>query len=423
MRKILKVASREFLDTVQTKTFLVGLLMVPLIFGIIWFISKDIGRPKKAGAAQKVVVTNLAEGLSGEIQSVFDNYKTSGGKRPLEITEARAGGADFQAISAQYKELLRKGKLDLYVVLEKDVVEGQGKMLLYTRGARLDDMEALSTVENLINQAVTNLRCRQRNISPDLLKEIRRRVPTEQVALEVSGGKERRGIPDILAASMVPFFFVFMMFMGVVGHNQHLLTSILEEKNSRIIEVLLSAISPFQLLAGKVLGMGAVGLTVMGLWTGTAIAAAAWRGVPLEVSPRMVVCFISYYVMGFLLISCIFAGIGSVCNTLKEAQSLVMPISVLLMLPVVSWFPIYQNPEWLYARVLSFIPPTAPMAMMIRLSSGRSISTLEILASMAVLAASLPAAVWAGAKIFRTGILMYGKKPRLGELVRWLRQK
>jgi ABC-2 type transport system permease protein len=422
MRRILRIAWREFLDTVQTKIFLLSLLMVPLIIGIGWYVSRNIVREKKGAPARKVAVTNLAEGLSDEIRLAFEKHNASGNRRRVEMTEAASDEGDLAAVAKKQKELVRQGKLDLYVVLEKDIATGRGKMLLYARSARLDDMETLSTVENLVEQAVTNLRCRLRNLSPELLQELRRRVPVERVLVEASSGKERRDKADFVASSLVPFFFMFMMFMGIFSHNQHMMTSIIEEKNSRIIEVLLSAVSPFQLLAGKVLALGGIGLTVMGIWTAAAVVAARWRGLALDVSPQMIAYFIVYYVMGFLLVTCILAAIGSICNTLKEAQSLLMPVSLLFVVPMVSWFSIAQDPQGLYARVLSFIPPLTPMVMILRLSSSRSISVLEVLASMLVLGASVPAAIWAGAKIFRTGILLYGKKPQVREVVRWLRQ-
>ena len=422
MRKVLKIAWRDFLDTVQTKTFLLSFLMVPLIIGIIWFFAKNEEKAKKSAPARKVVITNLAEGLSPEIQPVFKKYGESDKGNKIDMKEVDANEGDFQAVSEQQKDLVRKGKLDLYVVLEKNIVSGRGKMFFYTRKIQVADMAMLDTVENLINQATVNLRCRQKNVPFELLQEIRRHVSTEQVSLDEISGKERREKVDFLSASLVPFFFMFLMFMGVFSQNQYILTSIIEEKNSRIIEVLLSAVNPVQLLAGKILALGGIGLTVMAIWTTSAIVASQWRGLALDISPQMVVFFILYYVFGFILITCIFASIGAICNTLKEAQGLLMPITFLLILPMVSWFTIAQNPEGLYARIMSFIPPVTPMVMVLRLSSTRSIPLAEVLATLVVLGACVPATIWAGAKIFRTGILLYGKRPQLREVLRWLRR-
>ena len=420
MRKVLKIACREFLDTVQTKMFLLSFLMVPLIAGIIWYTSKNQGQARKNATAQKIAITNLVEGLSPDIQSVFQKHN-SGKAGRIELTVTDSG--DFQAISEQEKDLVRKGKLDLYVVLDKDIASERGKMLIYTRQGRSADMAIVPTVQNLINQAVFNLRCRQNNVPPELVQAIRRWVPSEQISLDEASGKERRDKGDMLARHMVPFFFMFMMFMGIISQNQHMMTSVIEEKSSRIIEVLLSAVSPFQLLAGKIVGMGGVGLMVMGIWAATAVAAARWQGLVLDIPPRMIVYFVLYYVLGFLLITSILAAIGSVCNTLKDAQSLIMPIMLLLILPMVSWPNILQDPNGAWSRVLSFVPLTAPMVMILRLASGQSIAVVEILASLAILGASVPAAIWAGGKIFRTGILLYGKRPSLIEMVHWLRSR
>ena len=422
MRKVLKIAWRDFLDTIQTKTFLLSFLMVPLIIGIIWFVASNMTKEKKGAPAKNVAITNLAEGLSPELQPVFEKYGKSDKGNKIDLKEVDANEGDFQAVSDRQKDLVRQGKLDLYVVLNKDVVSGGGKMLFYTRKIQIADMEMLDTVDNLVNQAVVNLRCQQKNVPIELLREIRRHVSTERVSLEKTSGKERREKVDFLSASLVPFFFMFLMFMGVFSQSQYILTSIIEEKNSRIIEVLLSAVNPVQLLAGKILALGGVGLTVMAIWTISAIATAQWRGMTLDISPQMVVFFILYYVFGFILITCIFASVGAICNTLKEAQSLLMPVTFALMLPMFSWFAIAQNPEGLYARILSFIPPVTPMVMVLRLSSTRSIPLAEVLASLVVLAACVPATIWVGAKIFRTGILMYGKRPQLREVLRWLRR-
>jgi ABC-2 type transport system permease protein len=162
---------------------------------------------------------------------------------------------------------------------------------------------------------------------------------------------------------------------------------------------------------------------VMGILAATAVAAARWQGLVLDIPPRMIVYFVLYYVLGFLLITSILAAIGSVCNTLKDAQSLIMPIMLLLILPMVSWPNILQDPNGAWSRVLSFVPLTAPMVMILRLASGQSIAVVEILASLAILGASVPAAIWAGGRIFRTGILLYGKRPSLIEMVHWLRSR
>ena len=245
----------------------------------------------------------------------------------------------------------------------------------------------------------------------------------EQVNLGSGGQEQRRGREGQMAVLMLPFMFMFLMFMGVFGTGQHILTSIIEEKSSRVMEVLLSAVSPLELMAGKILGLAGIGLTVIGLWAAAAYATARWKGMEVSFPPEMLAYFLVYFVLGFLLFSSLLAAVGSVCNTIKEAQSLLMPLTLLLMLPMMTWFNLAQHPDSTLARALSFTPPLTPMVMILRLSASHHLPAIEIAGSIAVLAASVPAAMWAAAKVFRTGVLLYGKRPGLGEIFRWVCQK
>jgi len=210
--------------------------------------------------------------------------------------------------------------------------------------------------------------------------------------------------------------------MGMVGTGQHLISSVIEEKGSRVIEVLLSAVSPFQLMAGKIVGLAGIGITVVALWAGAAYLAARWQGLSVDITAKLLVYFVIYYILGFLLFSSVLAGIGSICNTIKETQSLMMPVMLIFIIPMIAWLKLVQSPDGTMARVLSFVPPVTPMVMILRLAAGADVWSVEIAASILLLAVAVLAVTWAAAKIFRTGILMYGKRPGLLEILRWLRQ-
>jgi ABC-2 type transport system permease protein len=213
------------------------------------------------------------------------------------------------------------------------------------------------------------------------------------------------------------------MFMGVFGSAQFMLNSVIEEKNARVMEVLLAAVSPFELMAGKILGLTTAGLTLVAVWGGGALVAANVRGLTHIMSPALMIYFAVYFLLGFVLISSILAAIGSVCNTTKEAQALMGPIRIILVLPMVVWFYIVQNPNSTLALVMSFIPPITPMIMILRVAARPDLPLIQIVGSLVLLAVSVPVVVWASAKIFRTGILMYGKPPSLRELLRWVRYR
>ena len=175
-------------------------------------------------------------------------------------------------------------------------------------------------------------------------------------------------------------------------------------------------------MAGKILGLVGVGLTVVFLWGVTAIAAARWQGLHVGIAPAILPYFVTYYVLAFLLFGSVMVGIGSLCNTIKETQSLMTPVVLVCLLPLLAWQNIVQDSNGTLARGLSFFPPTTPMVMILRLSGGADIWAVEVLASVVLLAAAVLAAMWIAAKVFRTGILMYGKRPGLLEVTRWVRQ-
>jgi ABC-type Na+ efflux pump permease subunit len=246
---------------------------------------------------------------------------------------------------------------------------------------------------------------------------LRRDVPLRWA--DVGTGKEKQANPFL--AFMTPFAFMFLLFMGTFGISQGLLTSLIEEKGSRVIEVLLSAVSPTQLLAGKILGTVAVGFVLMLVWGGVGYMAAQKYHVAELVSTfRLVIAFL-YFVPGFLLFASLLAAIGSACNELKDAQSMVFPLSMVTIVPMIFWFYLSEHPQSVISLALSFVPPITPMVMILRVCADPLTPLWQILATLALLWASVVVAIWAAGKIFRVGVLMYGKPPSVRELVHWLR--
>lgn len=424
MSRILKVAQREYIETVKTKTFIISVLMAPLIVAGIVFFAGRISRGKAGPRPpMKVAVSGLSGELLDEVKACFDEYNKSNPSRQIQLEMIDLDHPDPDELSKKQKDRLRRGRLDMYIVLGKDIVEGTGKIRLYTHSTKASDLDLVWKIESLFNRAVVNRRCDLHEISRDELAKLRRHVSIEHIQVGTADGAERvKRDKERIIDMMVPFFFMYLMFFGIFGNGQQMLTSIIEEKSSRVIEVLLSAVSPFQLMAGKILGLTGIGLTVVGLWTVAAYAAAQWKGVNIDVTPVLLSYFVLYYILGFVFFSSILAGIGSICNTLKDAQSLMMPITLIFVLPLISWFKLVHNPQGIFARVLSFLPPLTPMVMVLRLSASSDVRIVEVLASMLLLVVSVLGAIWLAAKIFRTGILMYGKRPRLREVFRWLTQ-
>ncbi len=423
MWKIYRVAQREFVDTVKTRTFLLGLLFIPVLIVGIGLLGKKMseseGGPRPA---VRVGVTSPAGDLLSRITKAFAEHNTASPKTPLELQLVPSEESETSP-EQRGKEQLRQGELDAYIVLEGDLESGQGTLQFYTYKPKASQIDAIWSVERLLRDAVIDRRYQVRGIDPAMLAEIQN-VPIRRVELgEEQGREQEQSEGQRVARMMVPFAFMYLIFIGIVGMGQHMISSIIEEKNSRIIEMLLSAISPFQLMAGKIVGLAGVGLTVMMLWGLAAYGAATWQGIEIDVGPDLLVYGLFYYILGFVLFSAILAGVGSICNTVKETQSLMMPITLIFVIPLVAWPQLARDPNGDLARVLSYVPPTTPMLMVLRLASGPDIWWGEIVLSFLVLTAGVLVSIWLAAKVFRTGILLYGKRPGPREVFRWLREK
>ncbi|MBA7472585.1 putative protein YhaP [subsurface metagenome] len=425
MQKILRIAQREYMETVKTKTFILSILMVPFIIGGIIFFTSRMSRGITGPQPPiKVAVTDLSNELDDEIKTSFDKYNQENPNRQIRIQNLEAQ-QDSDEAENQGRNKLRQGQVDAYVVLDSDILEGAGKIRLYTYKPKASNIDIFWTIENLFRRSVVNQRYKMQNLSKELLAKLQQvpLVPLERVEIGPADGQDRvQGETDRFIKMMVPFFFMYLIFMGIVGTGQHMISSVIEEKNSRVIEVLLSAVSPFQLMAGKILGLGGIGLTVVGLWAFAAYITARWQGLNIDVTTEFVLYFVIYYILGFLLITSLLTAVGSICNTIKETQGLMMPIMMVFIIPLLAWFKVVRDPNGLMSRVFSFLPPLTPMVMILRLSSGSDIWKVEIFASIVLLAVTVLAAMWAAAKIFRTGILMYGKRLGLREVCRCLRQ-
>jgi len=422
MRRILKVAQREYIETVKTKTFVLMVLMTPLIIGLVIFFTRKLSQDKGGPRPPvKVAVTDRSNELEKDIKASFDGYNKANPKRQI-LLEHLGSNQDPNTLESRQKIKLRKGQLDAYVILEKNILTGDGKIRFYTCNTKPTKLDALWTIEGLFKNVVTNRRYQLKQLDSKLLAELRH-VPIQRLEIGADEQTERvQKKSERITKMMVPFFFMYLMFIGIISTGQHMLSSVIEEKNSRVMEVLLSAVSPFQLMAGKITGLAGIAFTVTGLWGAAAHFAARWQGLNINITGQLLLYFVIYYTLGFLLFSSITVGIGSLCNTIKETQSLMMPLTLIFIIPLISWFNLIQHPNGPLARVLSFIPPLTSMVMILRLSAGSGIWFIEILASIVLLALAVLAVMWLAARLFRTGILMYGKRPSFREIIRWLKQ-
>jgi len=420
VRRIGYIIVREYLENVRTKAFLIGIVLTPLWFGLV-FLVPLLAQGQEA-ETQRVVIVDETGRLAAPVHEALAGRKTSSG-RALFAPEIRkpdglwdAGDGGRRAIDRLRSEAA-EARLMLVVltdaVLSKRAAEpGEHEGGIF-HAASAGVFQTAQVVRGVVNEAVNRIVMDEKGIRPEDARLLQKSA-IDAVSLSRTG--EEAGEAEMAA----PLVFMMFLFMGIVGISQMLVNSTIEEKGSRVYEVLLSSVSPFQLMAGKVLGICAVGFTLLALWIGGSLAAAAIQGIGGLVTGSQIGLFVAYYVLGFLLIASLMVAVGSACNTLKEAQNLMAPISMLLALPLLLSILVLKNPNGAFATVASFFPPFTPFLMMARISIVPGPPAWQIAASLLLLLLATYFAIRLAARVFRVGILMYGKPPRLGEILRWM---
>jgi ABC-2 type transport system permease protein len=296
----------------------------------------------------------------------------------------------------------------------------------------LTDGSLRQAYENTLTRIVQQQRIEDAGISPAVARHIQERVSFGKKQVDATGSTaevKRENEADKWA----PIGFVYFLWIAIFSIANLLLTNTIEEKSNRIIEVLLSSVSPHQLMQGKIWGIAGTGLTIVGTWVGFGLLAAWIAPAFLGESGGLVqmllvalgnsgylVAFVLYFLGGFLLYAAVLVAIGSVCNTLKEAQNLMQPVVMVLMVPLIAMVFITQEPNGLVARVLSFVPLFTPFTMMNR--AGGPPELWEYVVTTLLLLLTIWFVMRAAGKVFRVGVLMTGNPPKLKEILGWLRQ-
>ncbi|MFK7961335.1 MAG: ABC transporter permease [Phycisphaerales bacterium] len=284
------------------------------------------------------------------------------------------------------------------------------------------DADHVSRIENAIGDAIVAVRSKRAGVDPKAAAAmLRRPAPlTDRVDESGKGTRESAGLREI-RTQLIPGFFMMLLWIATFSSGTQLLQSTIEEKSNRVMEVLLSAVSPTQLLAGKILGQGIVGLLIAGVYSSLGLVSLALFLTTGLVSPLQIVAFIIFFLMAYFMVATMMAAVGSAVSDLRDANSLMAPVMIVLMIPMMLWMPISQAPNGSLATVISFVPPAIPFVMILRVCSDEGVSMMQLVASILWGGVCTAAMVWAAGRIFRVGVLMTGKPPSPLELIRWIR--
>jgi len=219
----------------------------------------------------------------------------------------------------------------------------------------------------------------------------------------------------------VPAGFMILLLVSVLTGGQYIMTTTIEEKSSRVVEVLLSAVSPLELMTGKIIGQMCVGFVILALYAGMGLTGLFTFALMGMVDISLFFYLILFYLIAYFVMGSLMAAIGAAVNEMREAQTLMTPVMVTMMLPWIFWMPISRDRNSMFATITSFIPPLNTFVILIRMSSTTPPPLWQVWLSILVGVLSAWGAIWFAAKVFRIGLLMHGKPPNFATLVRWVR--
>ena len=435
MHKVWAVIRREFLERVRTRQFAIGTLLGPILMATLIVLPVMLQRNT---SIKHIVVLDAAEGGFGaRVETALRNatrndkpdsearYRVS---RVISSAEGLQVSLD-SLVTRSDRVALGQESVDGIVVVTEDVLVTDTLRYL---GSNVGSPSEMGALQRTVRQAVILEKLGRAGIDPGLMMNSVKPVSMETERLsqgEVTGQSGE-------ASFAIAYAMSFILYMALLLYGVQVMTSTVEEKSNRINEILISSLRPFELMLGKVVGVGSVGLVQLSIWAGTAWLLTSQRaaiGKLLGASPEAVTqmpipaipgsllaVFLLYFVLGFFFYAAAYAAVGSTCSTVQETQQASLPVTMFVIIGLMLMFRLLDEPNGQFGRVLSLVPPFAPFVTPVRYSLS-PLPWTELAASVGAMVVGVLAMAWVAGRIYRVGILMYGKRPKLSEMLRWVR--
>jgi ABC-2 type transport system permease protein len=415
--RLLAVGRREYVERVRSKAFVVSTVLGPVLMAG-FLVVPAVVMARQRGRPVKVAVLDAQGTLGAAVEESLARREAAGQPR-FEIRPAPApAGADRrQAL----RDAVLKGELDAYVYLPPDVIE---RSAAEYHGRNVSNMMDIGLADAAVEEAVVARRLRDAGLAGDAVRDVTRKLDLKTVRLSETGEREDRGGSFFLSMILMTILYTAVAMWGAAVMN-----GVIEEKTNRVVEVIVSSLSPLTFFAGKLLGVGAAGLTQFAIWGASlgvlsmwASALAAGAGAPMpEISPLLIGSFVACFVLGYFLYAALYAAIGATVNTQQEAQALVFPAMAPLLTSFLFFPAVLGAPDSAFSTVLSLVPFFAPLLMFLRVAAAPP-PPWQLALCAALGLAAIVAVTWLASRIYRVGILMYGKRATLPEIVRWARR-
>ncbi|HZR27298.1 MAG TPA: ABC transporter permease [Terriglobales bacterium] len=412
LRNIGLIIRREYLQRLRTRAFWVMTFLIPAMMAGFTLLPSKLMTMKVGGVKRITVVSDdpqLTEGFQGQFAGKGND---NSGQYSVE-TDSAATDAEQQHLKTE----VANKKLDGFVWLTKDAVTS-GKVNFYTRS--MADFDMQERLSHALFRAVVRQRVLSSGATHVDLDNLLKQVQLDAVPVEA--GKSTGG-----ALFFTTLLLVMVLYMTVIVHGVAVMRSVLEEKTSRVMEVMLATVTPKELMAGKMIGVGAVGLTQIAVWAmvaamvgGYAMGVASAMGESIHLSPAMGIYFTIFYVLGFMLYSSMSAALGAMVNSDEEAQQLSFVVVMPIVIAVMFMMFIFRAPSAPLSVALSLVPFFAPILMFMRIMVEQP-PMWQIVLCIALMIATIYVVLSICARIYRVGILMYGKRPTLPEIIKWVK--
>ena len=416
MNRLWPIVRREYLERVRSKAFLIATLLGPILMVALTIV--PVIMAGHTGKPLRLALLDETGRLRAPVEAAL---KTKGSQdKPRFIVEPTEGDGGLEAAERALRAKALDGRLDGYLKLPKDALTRSAAEYY---GKTVSNMMDIRLMEDAVASAITSERLTGAGVDRVRVEELTRRADLKPMRLSASGEQEDRGAGFILS-----YMLVMMLYVTVLMWGQAVLTSVIEEKSNRVVEVIVSSVRPHHLLAGKLLGVGAVGLTQFLAWAGTlllltvfgaGIASSLGTDKLPEIAPLTLASFVVYFLLGYFMYSALFAAVGACVNTTQEAQSLAFPVMMPLIVAVMFCFTVAQTPDSNLSVILSLVPFFAPLLMFLRISV-LTPPLWQIALSVVLCLLTIAGIIFVAARVYRVGILMYGKRPTFPEIVKWI---
>ncbi len=427
MAKLWTVIKREFLERVRTKWFIIVTIFGPVFFGVIMVLPAylSVRGMKDVRVADIRIIDATGTGLGDRVATRLNGgpMGDAAATQVVVVTPDEVAAAESLAT----KDVMAKTRRG-YLVLDSLTIQEQKASYAGRNASSLNELEI---IRSALRSAMLGQRLEREGLDPKRVEALTR-VKVDMSAERITDkGRGGSGI----GSAIFGFLIAFLLYMMIVLYGQNILRGVLEEKTTRVAEVIVSSVSTDVLLAGKVIGVGAVGLLQQAVWLGSAAALYQFRaqifatfGMPAmpnlplpAVPPSLIVALVLFFIFGYGLYAALFAAVGAMVSSQEDANQAAQPIIMLLVFSIIFAQPVMMNPTSRLAEIVSWVPFSAPIMMPMRMSA-ISIPWYELAGSLTGVAVTCALCVWLSARIYRVGLLMYGKRPTMRELARWIRQ-